>query len=74
MTSYSATTALPYEHLERATAGLRGTLRQLVLDDGAGELPDWSTLQVAGPVTTTGARGRTWYEYAATVESRHLRA
>ena len=70
MPTVSATTALPYENLERATAGLRGQLRLQLLDGGDDGLPDWSTLQIAGPVTTTDARGRTWYEYAATVDSR----
>jgi hypothetical protein len=64
-TSYSATTALPYEHLKRATAGLRGQLRLQLLD--AGTRLDWSTLQAAGPVTTTDGMGWPWYEYAATV-------
>lgn len=69
MTTYTASTALPYEHLERATAGLRGQLRLQLVDDGV-ELPDWSALEVAGPVTSTDGLGRVWYEYAGTVGSR----
>jgi hypothetical protein len=67
---FSASTALPYEHRARATAGLVGVLHHRLLDEGGGEMPDWSTLTVAGPVVTVDARGRTSFEYAATVESR----
>ncbi len=70
MPTVSAMTALPYAHLERATPGLRGALRQKLLDKVPGELPDWSTLQVADPVVMRDARGRTWWEYAATVKCR----
>ncbi|MGY1633056.1 hypothetical protein ACI784_15245 [Geodermatophilus sp. SYSU D01186] len=65
---FTATTALPYEHLDRATAGLRAMLRvPLLADDIA--LPDWSTLQANGPVARIDSKGRAWYEYAATVKS-----
>ena len=57
--------ALPYEHVERATAGLRGRLQLMAADDGA--VPDWSTLTVTGPTTSLDARGRTWFESTATV-------
>ncbi len=40
MATHSASTALPYEHLERATAGLRPALRQKLLDQAGDELPD----------------------------------
>lgn len=63
----TATTALPYPHLERATAGLRAELRHQL---GAGELADWSTLEVTGPSKVPDARGRVWFEYSATVEVR----
>ena len=55
---FRATAGLPYERLERATAGLRGRLRLLAADDGV--MPDWSTLQVTGPTMSLDARGRTW--------------
>jgi hypothetical protein len=48
--SYRAVTAPPYEHLERATAGLRGELRHQHLAAGGDGLIHWSTLQVAGPI------------------------
>lgn len=64
MATYSAVTALPYRHLERATAGLRAQLRlQLGLD----ELADWSTLAVDELQRTTDSHGRTWFEYRGTV-------
>lgn len=66
--TYRAAAALPYDNLERATAGLRGQLRLMAAIDGA--TPDWSTLALEGPVETQGLHGRTWYEWAATVEAR----
>ena len=62
----SATAVLPYEHLERATAGLRGRLRLMAADDGV--MPDWSTLTVTGPTTSLDGRGRTWFEWTGTVD------
>lgn len=70
MRQFSASTALPYEHLDRATAGLRAELRQRLLHAGVHEMPMWETFAVAGPREFTDLRGRTWYEYRATVESR----
>jgi hypothetical protein len=64
---YSATTALPYPHRERATAGLRAELRHHLR---AGEQADWATLAIAGPKHVPDARGRTWFEYVATVQTR----
>ncbi|MCU1483161.1 MAG: hypothetical protein JWQ19_3947 [Subtercola sp.] len=60
-------TALPYATLQRATAGLRVQLR---LQMAAGELPDWDTLEVTGPVESVDARGRTWFHYRATAAPR----
>jgi hypothetical protein len=62
MRSYAATTALPYPHLERATAGLRAELRRQL---PAGETPDWTTLEVTGPSKSVDGVGHTWYEYRA---------
>ena len=65
----AATTALPYEHLERATAGLRAELRQKLLAVDVHRMPDWDTFTVTGPREFIDLRGRTWYEYQATVET-----
>lgn len=65
--TYTATTALPYAHLERATAGLRAELRHQL---AAGKLADWSTLQVTGPAEVLDGYGRLWFEYRAILESR----
>lgn len=62
MSTYEACTALPYPNRDRAVAGLRAELRHRI---PPGETPDWSALLVTGPVETTDARGRTWYEYRA---------
>jgi hypothetical protein len=61
--TYRAETALPYEHTQRATAGLRAELRHQVLSEGPGVLPDWSTLEVTVPVELDGPSGRTWYRW-----------
>ncbi len=65
---YKAVAVLPYEHLERTTAGLRGRLRLMAVDDGV--LPDWSTLTVTGPTTSLDGLGRTRFEWTASVEAR----
>jgi hypothetical protein len=70
VSTFSATTALPYEHLDRATAGLRAELRQRLLQADVHETPMWDTFEVTGPHEFTDLRGRTWYEYRAAVESR----
>ena len=67
---FTATAALPYEHLERATAGLRAELRRQLLAAGVHGMPVWETFVVEGPVEFTDLRGRTWYEYQAAAESR----
>jgi hypothetical protein len=70
VSTFSARTALPYEHCERATAGLRAELRRQLLAADVHEMPQWATFHVTGPTELTDLRGRTWYEYRATVEGR----
>ena len=65
----AAITALPYEHLGRATAGLRAELRQKLLAADVHQMPEWDTFTVTGPRQFTDLRGRTWYEYRATAEA-----
>jgi hypothetical protein len=67
---FSAATALPYEHLERATAGLRAELCQRLLHTDVHQMPMWDTFTVTGPREFTDLRGRRWFEYRASVESR----
>jgi hypothetical protein len=62
----TASTALPYAHLERAAAGLRAELRRQL---PIGERADWAALVVTGPTPTLDGLGRTWLEYRATVHS-----
>ena len=66
---HTAAIALPYRDARSATAGLRAELRQAVADADAG-LPVWDTLVVSGPVPMPDRRGRTWFEYRATVFAR----
>lgn len=65
----TATTALPYPHLERATAGLRAELRRQLVAAGVHDAPDWDTFTITGPTTTKDARGNTWFEWAARVQA-----
>jgi hypothetical protein len=51
---FTATTALPYDPLDRTTAGLRAELRKKVAAAQAGE-PDWATLATGRSAETTGA-------------------
>ncbi len=67
MTTYQAATALPYDDLVRATAGLRGQLRLMAIADGA--TPDWSTLALDGPGAAVGRHGVVWFEWSATVDA-----
>jgi hypothetical protein len=53
-----------------ATAGLRAELRQRLFHADVHDIPQWETFEVTGPTEFTDLRGRTWYEYRATVESR----
>ncbi len=70
MSSFSATAAVPYEHLERATAGISAELRRQILAADVQAIPRWETLTVSGSRKFTDLYGRIWYEYRATVESR----
>jgi hypothetical protein len=62
--TYTARTALPYAHAERAAAGLRAQLRLRV---PVAEKVDWATFTLSGPVAIRDARGNVWHEYAAVV-------
>jgi hypothetical protein len=66
---FTATTALPYPHLERATAGLRGQLRLHLLAADVVGVPEWAALSVCGPEEFTDGRGRTWFGYHATIDA-----
>jgi hypothetical protein len=66
--TFTATTALPNPNRERATAGLRGALRQQLLVTGAVSAPDWSTLAITGPQEFTDERGQVWFGYWATLD------
>lgn len=64
---FTATAAYPYVDRDRATAGLRGQLREIAAAAEAG-VPDWSTLVVDGPAEVEGLHGRVWFIWTATVE------
>jgi hypothetical protein len=64
---YRAIAALPFSNREQAVARLRDQLRVMALAGGG--RPDWSSLVVEGPTEAPGPRGRTWFEWSATVVS-----
>jgi len=53
----TATTALLYENLERATAGLRAELRRQLLAADVQVMPAWKTFVVTGPRAFTDLAG-----------------
>ncbi len=69
--TYTATTVVPSADVDRATAGLRAALRLAVAAGSPGEVPDWSTLIVTGPVVTAdaGGWGGSWHEYTGVVRT-----
>ena len=71
MVEYRAETALPYYDHERATAGLRGQLRLMSLDDGCA--PEWQTMLVEGPVKSVGRHGVVRFKWTATVQAEEAR-
>jgi len=66
---FLATAAYAYVNRDRATAGLRGQLREIVASAGAG-VPDWSPLTVAGPVEVPGRHDRSWFVWTGRVDAR----
>lgn len=68
MTTFVATTALPYRHLERATAALRAQLRHQLLAADPAAVTDWTPLTVTGPQEFTDEHGHTWFGYSATLD------
>ena len=69
VSTFSASAALPYEHLELATAGLRAELRRQLLAADVQAMPRWETFTVTGSIEFTDLRGRLWYQYRAAVEA-----
>jgi hypothetical protein len=65
--TYKAAAALPYDDRERAVAVLRGQLRLMAIAGGI--MPDWSTLEVAGPTEPPGLRRAGWFEWHASVRT-----
>lgn len=66
MPSFTVSTALPYEHADRAAMGLRAQLRQELLDAGVLSPIDWSQVVIAGPEQHRDHLGRLWHGYWAT--------
>jgi hypothetical protein len=62
--------ALPYEHLERVTAGPLAKRRRLLVPADVHEIPHKETFDVRGRTESTDLPGRTWYACRAPVEGR----
>jgi hypothetical protein len=69
MNRYKASTAQTRVHLDLATCALRAALREQIRQDGAGELPDWSTLRIWGPFEVFSQKGEIRYEYRGLVDT-----
>lgn len=65
---YTAATALPYEHLKRATAIIRQQIQQQLILDGVEDPPDWSLMKVSGPTQEQDFYGRPWFWYQGTLD------
>ena len=65
--TYTATSALPYPHLEGRWRDLEPSCSSKL---ATGELPDWARGAVTGPAEVIDARGRVWWEYQAEVNTR----
>lgn len=68
--TFRATTVLPYDNLDRATAGLRAERRRQLMFADVHAMPVWDSFEVTGADPVTDARERMWFEYRASVESR----
>jgi hypothetical protein len=64
----SVRVALPHIDEARAMSSLRSELREQAAAHW--QMPDWSTLEVVGPVAVVGAFGRIRYRWTATVGTR----
>ena len=64
---YSAKAVLPVEDDNRAAGLLRANLR---LQIRRHETADWETFQVIGPIERADLRGRSRFEYQASVRAR----
>jgi hypothetical protein len=69
MSTFSAA-ASPYEHLDRATDGLRAEQRRRLLAADVHETPLWETFVVTGPIVLSDLRGRNRDEYRTTVKAK----
>ncbi len=66
--TYTAATALPYPHLERATARLRVQLTARLRQAGSAKPSDWVGLEVTGPEESPDCYGRPWFWYRGTLQ------
>ena len=65
--TFTANTALPYAHSDRAAMGLRAQLRMAMRDAGIFSPLDWSRMEVTGPEEHRETRGQTWFDYWASI-------
>lgn len=68
VTRVNAIATLPTNDAKVARSALRGRLE--LMGAGGYGTADWATLEVNGPRQLTDARGRSWFEWTATVEVR----
>lgn len=64
----AATVAVPYPHLEPATARLQMRLREQLAGRGLTGPADWNGLVVTGPRESADSYGRPWFWYRRTLQ------
>jgi hypothetical protein len=72
MYTYRANVTLLTAHRDRAVQALQQEVRRLSQAERGLEEPDWTTMQVEGPVEVFGPRGEVVFEYRGVVRGRNF--
>jgi hypothetical protein len=65
-----ASAVLPFNSRDLAVTGLREELRRQLVAAGVRTFPRWDSVVITGPKEINDAKGRTWFEYQASVQVR----
>ena len=72
MYTYRANVTLLTAHRDRAIRALQQEVQRLSQAERGLEEPDWTTMQVEGPVEAFGPRGEVVFEYRVVVRGRNF--
>jgi len=72
MYTYRANVTLVTAHRDRAVKALQQEVRRLSQVERGLEEPDWTTMQVEGPLEVFGPRGEVVFEYRGVVRGRNF--